>query len=228
MPDTFSFSNQADRKYAIVKMDAIPSCTGEPNYHDEYYFVFETKLLEKTKLVSGEDIEPSIVNVDIVHHKCLPLFKKGVYQADKLLYQGGRMRVNAFIEIEEITSAYDTKYIAVLKDQLVQRGESKRITMQKVLLLQVNKGEQGQLDNCELVKYAAQFESAIAYQEGKRRINRYYETFFYLDHLLKEKGNEKDKEYIERVLEMVRSEKEHEEKRDLERLHRYEELRRSL
>lgn len=181
-------------EYNLVKFNAIPNYVGLPSDFHEYVFVFATYTF------NSEDKEYGRTHVEIVNINSLPCFNPHVREANQFIYEGGTLVINDFVEIIEAKNEYETKYIAVLKNQPLKIDGEYRQTQDINELLCTNNS-----NGIKHIKRVSPAEFSPRFQHIIDRQKKYDENMFLGNVILKvsslkHKINNPDLECIEKVI----------------------------
>jgi hypothetical protein len=146
---------------SIVKLDVFPP-QGYRNL-DEYSFVF---TIFPTNCRSEKC---SYVSTEIIRDSRLLAMDKQILNAEKFVFKGGRVQVNDFIEIIQEKTRFQTKYIAILKEQVSITGG---YVGTKNLLLYVDSNDGEGLEESNYSAYYGRvFEASVSLQEAERQMD---------------------------------------------------------
>lgn len=146
---------------SILKLDVFPP-QGYRNL-DGYSFVFNT--FPK----SYKNERCSYVRTEIVRDSRLLAMDKQIPNTEKFVFKGGTLRVNDFIEVIQEKTRFQTKYIAILKEQ-VSRTDGYIGTHNLLLYVDNNDGE-GLEESNYSAYYARVLEASVSLQEAERQMD---------------------------------------------------------
>ncbi|WP_312149897.1 hypothetical protein [Paenibacillus odorifer] len=152
---------------SVVKLDVFQP-HGYRNL-DEYSFVF-TVYPEYRK-----NKECSYVRTEIVRDSRLLAMDKQILNAKKFVFKGGILQVNEFIEIIQEKTRFQTKYIAILKEQ-ISRTDGYVGTKNLLLYVDNNDGE-GLEESNYSAYYGRVFEASVSLQEAERQMDILHELW---------------------------------------------------
>lgn len=219
---SFPTSIGSYREYSIVKMNVIPNYTALPYEFNDYVFVFGTYR-------NSKDPMDGVIEVEIVPENSLNLFNAHVLEATKFIYEGGTLKVHDQLEIIEEKSEFQTKYIAVLKEQPIRSKDSNEICMIKdkyILLCFDNKGIKNKyIDNLPVADYAPEFQAFIEYKRFKETYERFKTTKNVLQGVEMRTKNQEEKEHLAKTLSLLEKEVTEKDKKYQEGYRKYMNLR---
>ncbi|GEM_PF-2177644 len=192
----FPTSIGADQYY-IVKI-SFPygySNTNLPEVLNDYAFVFNTIYSNKK--------DNGLSNVQIVPINTLLLFNAHVQDAAKLIYSGGNLVVNDFIEIVQEETNHDKKYIAVLKKQM---SKENTYEFDKRILLLTNNHHVRKPYNIPVLQLGSEFENSIKRYKAEERLEKIRGTCEYLKILQHRSTDEDYKLALSKAIELASAE----------------------
>lgn len=154
---------------SILKLDVFP-LHGYRSL-DEYSFVFTTFPN------SCRSKECSYVKTEIVRDSRLFAMDKQVLNAEKFVFKGGRVQVNDFIEIIQEKTRFQTKYIAILKEQVSITGGY--VGTRNLLLYVDNNDGEGLEESNYSAYYGKVIEASVSLQEAERQMDLLIELLRY-------------------------------------------------